>query len=60
MICLILAATASGSPRNFSASGAMIMNKVPIKGPRRLPAPPIMTMQRMKMDTSRSKLEGTM
>jgi hypothetical protein len=60
MICLILAAIESGILKNLRISGRRIIKAVPTSGPKKFPDPPIIMIERMKIDSARVKLVGSM
>jgi len=56
MICLIFAAMELGMPMNRRASANIAKTAAPTTGPQKLPAPPMITMEIMKIDSITVKL----
>jgi hypothetical protein len=54
------AATALGKPRNLSNSGSVTIATAPMTGPHGLPAPPMITIDKIKIDSITVKLLGSM
>lgn len=59
MICLRLAAIELGKPMKRSISGNRVKNITAIKHPQSFLIPPIITIERIKIDSATVKLVGS-